>query len=112
MRWRNGTLALTMLTISACHEASPPPYYAADEPYIEKAYYLYSGKGKMPREQVLREVYPVVVGLPTAVCVGLYKRKAGWTGSNPTICFAKDTGNLLIYYEDDKKLEGPVPRLP
>ncbi len=87
--------------ISGCEasdsEAPPVLYHSTDQQYVDRALSSYSGNGKVPPEQVSRQVTPVVVHLPTMVCVGL-NLKRGMAGGDTTLCYSKATGEQVLGY--------------
>ncbi|MBX9731773.1 MAG: hypothetical protein K2X59_10625 [Sphingomonas sp.] len=72
-------------------------YRMSDQPYVDRALAIYSGNGRISRDQVLREVSPVVVELPTMICVGLNLRP-GNVGGDTTICYSRKNGDQVLHY--------------
>ena len=66
---------MAVLTTGCSTSDAPNRVRAADKPFVDKAIWIYSGEGKKSREDVLDEVDPAVVYLPTMVCVGLNLKK-------------------------------------
>ncbi|WP_373489291.1 hypothetical protein [Blastomonas sp.] len=79
------------------HEEATVAYHMADQPYVDRALAFYSGNGKISLDQVLREVSPVVVHLPTMICVGLNLR-VGTVGGDTTVCYSRENGKQILHF--------------
>ncbi len=90
-------LVVAMLAACEANDAPPVLYHHSDQPYVDRALSSYSGNGEIGREQVSRRVSPVVVHLPTMVCVGL-NLKRGMAGGDTTICYSKQTNEEVLHY--------------
>jgi len=88
--------SLALALLASCQKDPLAAYRSVERPYVERAIDIYSGHGKIPREQVLRMVEPVVVYLPTMVCVGMNLRR-NWAGGDRTICF-DSKGKTVVNY--------------
>jgi hypothetical protein len=65
---------------------SKTPYTAADEPLINRAIDILSTEYKIPRDQVTRGKFPVVVQINEVHCVE-FKIKQNWLGEPSIVCF-------------------------
>jgi hypothetical protein len=99
-------MAAMLIGTSACRssksvrENTPVPYSAGEQIFVDKALDAYTAHSTMSREQALREVYPVSVALPDAVCIGLHPRP-GWADGDATMCYDTNSGDLLTNYQPD-----------
>lgn len=92
------SLAIATAGLAGCGANAPPvTYHAVDQAYVSRALAFYSGRGRIPPQQVKREVTPVVVHLPTMVCVGL-NLKRGVAGGDTTLCYSTSTGRQVLAY--------------
>jgi hypothetical protein len=87
-----------MTVLWGCGRADPQ-WRPTDRVLIDKAIRAYSN-GKASKEEVLKEVTPVVVYLPKMTCVGM-NLNPGWAGGDTTICYDDDGKQVLFYVNGD-----------
>ena len=90
---------LVVLAVVRSESQSAVPFYPADRPIVERAISMYSGNGRVPREEVDRQVYPVVVHLPSMTCVELNLRPT-MVGGDTTTCFSPDGRRVVDQYQN------------
>jgi hypothetical protein len=78
-----------------------PHYYRSDQPFVDKAIFLWSRNTKASPAHAMRSRYPQVIYLGDEVCVALLLKK-GSVGGNPAYCFDEKSGKLTKKYEDDQ----------
>jgi hypothetical protein len=80
---------------------TPLRYSESDTHYVELALDVYTGRSAQKREDALKEVYPLVVDLPGAVCVAMHPRPGRIVDSVSTMCFDNETDALLTHYHSE-----------
>lgn len=93
-------IAMGLLATACATQNGDKTYREAEEKYVSKAIYIYSGKGRISRSEIEKDVRPVVVYLPDMICVGLNLRP-GHAGGDTTICFDKNGNEVLHHVSGD-----------
>jgi hypothetical protein len=92
-------VCLVSFLLPSCSQCKQDEIRPSEKAVVAKAVQWY-GDGKMSDDDVLRQVKPAVVYLPTMTCVGLNLRGMV-LGGDTTVCFDKSGKQVLSYVNGD-----------